>query len=223
MALARLTTVAATAPALQATPSAAETLPPVPIRPHPSDPVFAAMERWQRLEQISIAMEGADFEAAAILDVRRARLMLAETRPTSVAGLNALTAFLGDWGREVGEDRMFFFDPGDEVTAYAKSIARTVALLEAQDLADPVFLASERHRMAWDRYGSLCRYADDLDELYVERIGEERVREAFKAVSVAELALIETSEGRSAASLHSSVRELVRLAVIIVHGYALTV
>lgn len=77
--------------------------------------------------------------------------------------------------------------------------------------------------MALDRYGSLCRYADDLDELYVERIGEERVREAFKAVSVAELALIETSEGRSAASLHSSVRELVRLAVIIVHGCALTV
>jgi hypothetical protein len=57
----------------------------------------------------------------------------------------ALTAFVGDWGREVGEDRMFFFDPGDEATAYAKSIAPTVALLEAQDLADPVFLAIERH------------------------------------------------------------------------------
>jgi hypothetical protein len=158
-----------------------------------SDPVFAAIERWTKLEEISVAMEGTDFEAAAILDARRARLLLATTAPTTLAGLNALTTFVGDWGREIGGNRLFFFEPGEEATAYAKSIARTVALLEAQDRDDPVFELIERHRLAWERYGALCRHADELDELYVEHVGEAKVKEAFEGARIAELALIETS------------------------------
>jgi hypothetical protein len=194
-ALTGFATAAVAAPAVQALPVPIETppLPPLPIRPRPDDPVFAAIERWTKLEEISVAMEGTDFEAAAILDARRARLLLATTAPTTLAGLNALTTFVGDWGREIGGNRLFFFDPGDEATAYAKSIARTVALLEAQDRDDPVFELIERHRLAWERYGFLCRHADQMDELYVEHVGEARVREAFEAVRVTELALIETS------------------------------
>jgi len=65
-ALAGLTTAAAL-PALPAVPSQAEILPPVPIPQRSSDPVFAAIERWRRLDEIATAMNGTDFEAAATL------------------------------------------------------------------------------------------------------------------------------------------------------------
>ena len=183
------------APTVQALPAPVpiETLPP-PVSPQPGDPVFAAMERWQRLEEIALDLAHTDFGAAAALDARRARLMLAQTAPTTAEGLTALTEFVGRQSRELkGDGSWFFFEPGEEANAYAASIKRASSWLEAAEASDPIFLAIERHRRAWERYGFACRYADTVDELYVAHIGEAKVREAHEAVCVAELALIGTS------------------------------
>src|SRR4051794_29950958 len=90
IALAGFTATAVAAPALQVVPSHAEILLPVPIRSRPSDPIYAAMERYIRLDQIHVSLSDSDFGAAAALDAYRARRMLAQTAPISREGLAAL-------------------------------------------------------------------------------------------------------------------------------------
>ena len=192
MALAGLTTAAAAAPVVQALPIPVEASP-QPVLPRSTDPVFAAMERWTRLEVIALDLERTEFGAAAVLDARRARLMLAQTAPTTREGLTALTEFVARQSRELDtRGSWFFFEVGDEANAYAKSIARAAALLEAEERADPIFALIERHRRAFDACEFAGRYADEVDELYAGPVGEAKAAEAHAAMAAAEAALIGT-------------------------------
>src|SRR5262245_15248854 len=111
----------AAAPAAQALPVPVPPTP--PIRPISSDPIFAAMERWIRLDQISTSLSGTAAGDAARLEAYRARRQLAQTAPVTVEGLAALTRFLAEQSLELGRSE-FFFEP-DELPDYARSIAWT--------------------------------------------------------------------------------------------------
>src|SRR5262245_4094985 len=105
---------------------------PVPVqaaqpRPISSDPIFAALEGWIRLDKAATALAGTEAGDAATLAAYRARRLLAMTSPTTLAGLARYTAFLGEQSADLGRTEFFF--EVDELEAYAASISRTAALL----------------------------------------------------------------------------------------------
>jgi hypothetical protein len=95
------------------------------------DPIFAALERCQHMEAICDAEAAAqtdcndDFDAAAD-EALAARMALAETMPTSWAGLLALVTFVAE---RTATYESFYFEY-DEAPVYAATLAKAIAQLQ---------------------------------------------------------------------------------------------
>ncbi len=102
-----------------------------------ADPIFAAIERWQRtrteIDRFDAKNDSESPDAeAAVSAVWEARLLLAETAPTTLAGLAAYVSFLRC--QSVDELETFFFDESgehDEQLAFIESLDRSLASIVA--------------------------------------------------------------------------------------------
>ncbi len=106
-----------------------------------ADPIFAALERWQKIEiechrlldeESDGGINQSPRAAAAVEAIWEERLRLAETAPTTLAGLAAYVRFLHHQSAVVLETS-FFESEGehDEQLAFFESLDRSVASIAA--------------------------------------------------------------------------------------------
>ena len=130
------------------------------------DPIFAAIERCRIGEAANLI----EPPPVAVQDIRPAREALARTRPTTPAGLAALTTFIREQNAHYGE--FYFEDSGTcaETATFTSSLddaVRGMAGLQpwtgiAAD-ADPIFAAIERHREAYSAFDTALNWKSALE------------------------------------------------------------
>lgn len=103
------------------------------------DPIFASIARYLEVNARCEAIYDADEKDPRLkedaCDVRAARLALAQTAPTTLAGLAAYARFLNEQSAQVFEEPFFDRDGKVEYMAFHASLDRSLAeLLRIGDL-----------------------------------------------------------------------------------------
>jgi hypothetical protein len=170
------------------------------------DPIFPAIDLYQRADAACSAVStGMDIPDALADHRGNAFHAVMRTRPTSPAGLTALTTWIREQAAELSKTgSMLFSEDLHTLSATIDDATRGMSGLEpwsppAEILADgpdPIFAAIEAHRTAVADHAAAVQIECDLDET----LPEDKRR---SVLTVWEEEIVETDDPRWPAAIHS--------------------